>query len=120
MMGELLQFVDTASDFLAVLIAILFYLYWKFVPNNGAMLLKIKTLERKTAEYTAEVETGLAELWDYVEQTLAPIRNRLATRARKEKEREEDLKGEFGSSKQGTGGILTPDKLKKYGINRQT
>jgi len=77
-------------------------------PDNGKLSAEVKRL-------SADIETSYVEVWDYIEQTMKPIRSRLETRARREAKREsEDLKPMESNKK---GGIITKAQYKQYGIN---
>lgn len=95
----------------AVLIVLL-YLYWKFVPNNGATHLKVKHLEKVCAQLKENLEVDHAEMWDHIDATLKPLTARMLTRIRRaEQADEKDLK-EQGSSKK-RGGMLAYRNIKK-------
>lgn len=83
----------------------------KIQPNNGNISIELKRLK-------AEIETSYVEMWDYLEQTMKPIRSRLETRMRRDKKRQEqeseDLKDEETKKK---GGLMSPSQYKKYGID---
>jgi len=70
------------------------------------------------AQLKAKLETTYIELWDYIENTLNPIRNRLESRLRRrdksQKKEEEDLKDLKPKKK---GGLITPKQYKEYGFN---
>jgi len=80
-------------------------------PDNGKLSAEVKRL-------SADIETSYVEVWDYIEQTMKPIRSRLETRARREAKREkdepEDLKEPETKKK---GGIITKTQLKEYGFD---
>lgn len=80
----------------------------KVMPTNG-------NVKQELAKVKADVETTYLELWDYIENTMKPIRSRLEGRIRREKKSDEkDLKGS-GSKK--SGGLMTPEQYKKYGFD---
>jgi len=100
----------------AVLIVLLF-LYWKFVPNNGAMFLEVQRLKKLCAQLSEIIEVDRTEMWEHIEGTLKPLTNRLRTRiVRAEKQEEKDLSNQETLKKKG--GIIKPADYKKYGINR--
>lgn len=75
-------------------------------------------LEAEQTKIRVDVETSFIELWDFVENTLTPLRARIGTRLKRheraEKEKEEDLKKEESLKK---GGLITPSQYKDYGIS---
>lgn len=100
----------------AVLI-VLAYLYWKFVPNNGAMFIEVQRLKKKCMQLSEIIEVDRTEMWEHIEGTLKPLTNRLRTRiVRAEKQEEKDLNADNPSKKKG--GIIKPAEYKKYGIDR--
>ncbi len=70
-------------------------------------------ISKDIARLKADVETTYVELWDYLENTMKPIRSRLESRTRRrdraEKKEEEDL----NVVKPKKGGIMTRSQLKK-------
>jgi len=77
-------------------------------PNNNKLSAEVSRLK-------ADIETSYVEVWDYIEQTMKPIRARLETRSRRElKKQSEDLKEPETRKK---GGIITKAQYKEYGIN---
>jgi len=81
-------------------------------PNNNK-------LGAEVARLKADIETSYVEVWDYIEQTMKPIRSRLETRARRDTRRDkqetEDLKDTETKKK---GGLMRPSQYKDYGNPR--
>ena len=99
----------------AVLI-LLIYLYWKFIPNNGEMYLKVRKLEKICAKLSEMLEVDRMEMWEHIEGTLKPLTARMSTRIRRaEKSEAEDLNKSESLKK---GGIIKQSELKYHGINR--
>jgi len=84
----------------------------KIMPNNH-------NVSTGVAKLRADVETSYVEMWDYIEQTMKPIRSRLETRMRRDSKRDkkesEDLKEQESKKK---GGLMSPSQYKEYGIDR--
>lgn len=91
-----------------VIALFVWYLYYKIkkMPTNS-------NISRDVSRLKADVETTYVELWDYIENTMKPIRSRLDSRRRRlqhaEKREEEDL----NVVKPKKGGIMTRSQLKK-------
>lgn len=96
----------------AVLIVLL-YLYWKLVPNNGQMYLKVQRLEKICSQLSTMLEVDRTEMWEHIEGTLRPLTARMKTRIRRAEQ--EDLKTEETNKKKG--GIIRGSALKKYGFD---
>lgn len=101
---SMLEIPESVQTFLDVIIIIAIYVYWKFVPNNGQMLLAVKKIERQYSEVKAEFETELTNMYDFVEATLKPMRKREQMRINRQKKEDEHLKSQETSRK--SGGIL--------------
>lgn len=88
----------------AVLIVLL-YLYYRLVPNNGEMYLKVKHLEKVCNQLSEMLEVDRAEMWEHIEGTLKPLTNRMTTRIKRAKQAEEkeekELKAQESSEKTG-------------------
>lgn len=99
----------------AVLIVLL-YLYWKFVPTNGAMFLEVQRLKKLCAQLSEIIEVDRTEMWEHIEGTLKPLTNRLTTRIKRaERAEDKDLKDVETLKKKG--GIIKPADYKKYGLS---
>lgn len=103
------------NTLIEAVIILLLYLYWKLVPNNGDLNLKVKELKKMCYQMSESLEVDRTEMWEHIEGTLKPLTQRLRTRiARAEKQEEQDLNTQLPKKK---GGIMSRSELKKYGID---
>jgi len=102
------------NNIVDAVLVVLAYLYFRFVPNNGAMYLEVQRLKKICYQLSESLEVDRTEMWEHIEGTLKPLTSRLRTRISRA-EKQEDLK-DLNSNK--IGGIITKSQLKKYGINR--
>lgn len=102
------------SNVVDVVLIVLVYLYWKFVPNNGNIYLEVQRLKKLCAQLSEIVEVDRTEMWEHIEGTLKPLTSRLRSRISRA-EKAEDLNNENPKKK---GGIMSGSELKKYGFNR--
>lgn len=103
------------EDFLArgglfdVLIALwVWFLHWKIknMPTNH-------NISQDIARLKADVETTYVELWDYLENTMKPIRSRLESRTRRRSQADKKEEEDLNVRKPKKGGIMTRSQLKK-------
>ena len=81
------------NTFIEAVLILCLYLYWKFVPTNGEMYLKVKRLEKICSHLSEMLEVDRTEMWEHIEGTLKPLTSRLRTRiSRAERQEEKDLK----------------------------
>lgn len=98
-----------------VIIALfVWYLYRKFklMPTNS-------DTNKQVVKMKTDLDTSFMELWDYVDNSIKPIRSRVEARIRRSDEalkKEEALKDQETSKK--TSGIITRSQLKKDGTHR--
>lgn len=102
------------GGFFDVLIALFVAYLWykvKNIPNNQDTNMQVKRMR-------ADLDTSFLELWDYVDNSIKPIRSRVETRIRRSQEAErkqEDLLDNEKLKKKG--GIISRSQLKKYGTH---
>ena len=103
------------GGFFDVVIALFgWYLYRciKKMPNNQDTSMEVKKIK-------ADVDTSFLELWDYVDNSIKPIRSRVEARIRRydkaERKEAEDLN--MQESKKKKGGIIKKSDLEHYGDN---
>jgi len=82
---EILNF----NTLIELVLIVLAFLYWKFVPNNGAMFLEVQRLKKLCAKLSEIIEVDRTEMWEHIEGTLKPLTNRLKTRIKRAKQAEE-------------------------------
>lgn len=104
----LYEFVVSGQLFDVIIALLIWRLFYKIqiMPTNH-------NISQDIARLKADVETTYVELWDYLENTMKPIRSRLESRTRRrdradKKEEIEDLK-----IKPKKGGIMTRSQLRK-------
>jgi len=110
----LMEWIDNGRVFDIVIALFVWYFYYKFKkqPSNHTMQSEVKKMQ-------VDLDTSFMELWDYVENSIKPIRSRIESRLRRgesaDKKEQEDLSMSETNKKKG--GILTPAEAKKYGIH---
>ena len=106
------SFIVNGRFFDVVIALFCWYLYktMKKVPNNQDTNAQVKKMK-------VDLDTSFMELWDYVDNSIKPIRSRVEARIRRseaaELKEQEDLN--MPETKKKTGGIIRKSQLKKYG-----
>lgn len=78
----------TINNLVDVVLIVLAYLYFKFVPNNGAMFLEVQRLKKLCAQLSEIIEVDRTEMWEHIEGTLKPLTSRMTTRIRRSEQKE--------------------------------
>ena len=94
------------NNIVDVVLIVLAYLYFKFVPNNGAMFLEVQRLKKLCAQLSEIIEVDRTEMWEHIEGTLKPLTNRMTTRIKRAKQAEDKEKKDSN-----TDILLTKDGL---------
>ena len=94
------------NNIIDVVLILLAYLYWKFVPNNGRMQLEVQRLKKICAQLSEIIEVDRTEMWEHIEGTLKPLSMRLSTRIKRAEKKED---GEKKDSKDNV--LLTKEGL---------
>jgi len=109
------EFLSRGGFFDVVIALYILYLHHKLrmMPTNHDANMEVKKIK-------ADVDTSFLELWDYVDNSIKPIRSRVEARIRRSDRAEEKEQETLNTqeTKKKKGGIIHRSSLKTYGINR--
>jgi len=109
------EFLARGGIFDIIIALCVWYLYYKLkkAPSNQETNAQVKKMK-------VDLDTSFMELWDYVDNSIKPIRSRVEARIRRSEKAEEREQEHLNieETKKKKGGIITRKDLQTYGNNR--